>query len=160
MATALAFGAWFDGPSTGFVIAISMPLVWASFADWFTLEIPDTASLSVAAMGVLYALFSDLGTIWIQLVAGVLTFVAFWALGEVYFRIKAHEGFGIGDAKLIAASVTLLGPQNLPFLLLLASVGGIIAILLQNDQKSQKSLERVIPFGPFIAYATFVVSLV
>ena len=82
-----------------------------------------------------------------------MIFGLLWLVGEMYFRRAATEGLGIGDAKLFGAGAVLLGPFHLPDLFLLSSLGGILGWVL-----TRKSRDGGIPFGPFIAYAIFVLS--
>lgn len=152
--THLVVGQDLELTNTFCALFIAGPLIWVSVCDWLSFEIPDVgiAALAVATLLVLSlqppeSILSHAIT---ALGIGALT----WALGELHYRSKGHEGIGIGDAKLFAAGGFLLGPLKLPDLVFLSSVGGIIVCLVAFA--STGSLKRGMAFGPFIAYATFI----
>lgn len=152
--THLIVGQGLELTSTFCALFIAGPLIWISVCDWRSFEIPDigigalvAATLLVLTLQPPEAILSHAIT---ALGIGALT----WALGELHYRSKGHEGIGIGDAKLFAASGFLLGPLKLPDLVFLSSVGGIIVCLIAFA--STGSLKRGMAFGPFIAYATFI----
>jgi Flp pilus assembly protein protease CpaA len=47
--------------------------------------------------------------------------------GGLYFNRTGREAIGIGDAKLIGAGTLAVGASSLAAMLLVASVGGIVA---------------------------------
>jgi len=56
----------------------------------------------------------------------------------------------MGDAKLLGALGALLGWQVLPYIILIASLSGLLGgYLLLKIQ--HKDLHQAIPFGPFIS---------
>jgi len=58
----------------------------------------------------------------------------------------------MGDAKLLAAIGAWLGWSLLPWVLLLASGGAILCVLISRVS-GQRELNYVIAFGPWIALA-------
>jgi leader peptidase (prepilin peptidase)/N-methyltransferase len=128
-------------------------------SDVETFEIPDWASIGVAIIGALAALSISLETFAIHLFSGVVVLAILWWAGGLVFRYLGREGLGIGDAKLIAAGTILLGPMILPMLILIASLGGIAAVLVTRLFGKAKQ-NPAVPFGPFIAYALFVLNLI
>lgn len=147
------------GPDAPILTSLTLGplLVWISVKDILAYEIPDIGVLCVALLSLptLYTL--ELGHLAIRVLSSTLVTALLWGIGEVYFRLKHREGLGIGDAKLVGASALLISPEKLPLLLLLSSCGGICAALLQRATSSTEDLG--IPFGPFIAYAVFVLYL-
>ncbi|WP_299749679.1 A24 family peptidase [uncultured Tateyamaria sp.] len=131
-------------------------LIWASFHDWQTHEIPDWCSAWIACVGVGHSFYLYHSELWLNLATGAIVLIVLWGLGEVYYRLKKTEGLGIGDAKLFAAGAVVLGPHLVLDMICLASVGGIAAVLMRRYVQS--SLDRGVAFGPFIAYAIFVLS--
>ncbi len=106
-------------------------------------------------------------------------------LSLMYSLIRRREGMGMGDVKLLAMLGAWLGWQCLPFVLLFASIQGVLATIImvmvgvklkpplpdeeeeeteEAQQQSQGSLEEqaetpflsaAIPFGPFLSLAAF-----
>lgn len=137
-----------------FALTLMIPLIWLSVEDIRKFEIPDLATGAVAGIALLNLVVFDPPQLTTHVGSAMVILAAFWALGEVHYRRTGQEGLGIGDAKLLAAGALLLGPEQLPEFLLLASVGGIIAVGVQRLRRSNTGAG--IPFGPFIAYAMFV----
>lgn len=150
----MAIGAPIERSALGLTLLV--PLVWLSQTDLDDLEIPDMASFAVALIGVAYWIYVLPEALVLHLLSGMVVTALLWGAGEVFYHRRGTEGLGIGDAKLTGAMVVVLGPWRLPEMLLLASVGGIGAILLSNRTKSNP--QKGIPFGPFIAYAGFVLT--
>ena len=85
----------------------------------------------------------------IGVVAG---YALFWGIGEVYFRRTGREGLGLGDAKLFGGAGAWLGWQALPFVLLIAALGGLAAALVQRRRGGGAELA----FGPWLAAGLWV----
>ncbi|MEX0301158.1 MAG: prepilin peptidase [Leisingera sp.] len=154
---AVSFAALAPGAAAGLKvlgIALIVPLVWLSCRDLETREIPDAASLAVAVAGAGFLAWQEPQALLPHLMAGAVICALLWGAGEVIYRLRGAEGLGIGDAKLLGAGIVVLGPWKLPELLLLSSAGGIAATLLARVRGGEP--QEGIPFGPFIAYAVFV----
>lgn len=126
-------------------------LIWLSLNDLARHEIPDIASLIIAAAGLgfqwhLHGFGIAFGTT--VLVAAALT-AAFWLAGAWVFKRTGMEALGIGDAKLIGAGTLCVGAEAVWLLLFLAASGGIVAALLARRRGGNGALA----FGPFLAYA-------
>ncbi|MDA7425610.1 prepilin peptidase [Thalassococcus lentus] len=136
-----------------FAAMLAAPLIWLSLTDLHGQEIPDLAALGIVVVACI-VLVSQSTPIVPHLVAGLAILALFWALGEVYFRAKGHEALGIGDAKLFGAGIFLLGPPFIPDLVLLSSLGGLLVGGVSTLRTGIQP--KGIPFGPFIAYAIFI----
>ncbi len=130
-------------------------LVWISANDLRSYEIPDLATLGVTVTALAYLFHFNPSDLLKHAASGIATTSVLWIVGEVYFRRYSQEGLGIGDAKLFGASVLLNGPIHIPDLLLLSSLGGLCMTLLSKLRGA--SSELGVPFGPYIAYATYIV---
>jgi len=74
---------------------------------------------------------------------------------EIGFRrLRGKDGLGRGDAKLLAAGGAWCGWTGLSFIVLIASLLGIIAACLPMFKNHE---DGWIPFGPFLALAIFIV---
>ena len=78
----------------------------------------------------------------------------FYAIAGGYYLLTRRAGMGGGDIKLLAMIGAFLGWQALPFVIfssaLLGSVIGIGAMI-----KQKKGGKSVIPYGPFLAVASY-----
>jgi len=130
-------------------------LIWLSLHDLRTLEIPDFATLGIAFVALAHVALMDMDALLIHMATGAGVTAFIWVFGELHFWRAGEEGLGIGDAKLFGAGALLLGPLQIPELILLPSLGGIAFHII--SMVSGKKY-RGIPFGPFISYAIFVLS--
>ncbi len=138
--------------------------MWALFG-WMLLPLvlldarhfwlPDRLSAVLAITGLVLAgplLGASLLDRWIGALAGgaALALIA-WA----YRRVRGGDGMGGGDPKLVAAIGCWLGWQALPLMLLLASLGGIVWVLIAQKKGDQPLAQRPVPFGVFAGTAAF-----
>lgn len=87
-----------------------------------------------------------------SLLGCLLGFALFWAVGQYYFWRTGQEGLGLGDAKLFAASGAWLGPAALPYVLLIAALGGLVFLRMRKN-----AVRREIAFGPWLALGFWLV---
>ena len=126
--------------ATSALAAVLARLAWV---DLRTFRLPNIYTVPLIGAGLV-------------LVAGALTgFGLFWAIGQFYFVRHGQEGLGLGDAKLFAASGSWLGVGLLPYVLLVASLGGLVYALL-----TRRNPDRRVAFGPWLACAFMVVWIV
>ena len=138
--------------STSVLAAVLARLAWV---DLRTFRLPDIYTLPLIGAGLVLALVTDRISVGAS-VAGALTgFGLFWAIGHFYFSRHAQEGLGLGDAKLFAASGSWLGVWLLPYVLLVASLGGLAFALM-----TRRNPERKVAFGPWLAFAFMTVWIV
>lgn len=138
--------------STSVLAAVLARLAWV---DVRTFRLPDIYTLPLIGAGLVLALVTDRISVGAS-VAGALTgFGLFWAIGHFYFSRHGQEGLGLGDAKLFAASGSWLGVWLLPYVLLVASFGGLAFALM-----TRRNPERKVAFGPWLAFAFMTVWIV
>ncbi|MFL4470159.1 prepilin peptidase [Tateyamaria armeniaca] len=131
---------------------LGLMLAWICVVDFQRFEIPDAASLGLLIVGLVFSLTSPLVTPWLALVGAAVAYLAFAALGAVFFQITGQDGLGLGDAKLLGAAGAWLGPWDLPLLVAVASFGALAFAALTR--------QRRIAFGPWLAGAFWVVWMV
>ena len=83
----------------------------------------------------------------------------FVLIAWLYHKIRGRDGLGLGDAKLFAAAGAFVGWQGLPLVLLVASGGGVVAILLLRLRGRVIGPTDIIPFGPFLGFGFWLVWL-
>lgn len=113
--------------------ALTMPLLWIGLAANLLGWLPHPG-LAAAVTGA---------------IAGYLTLAL---LTHGYRLLSGKDALGLGDAKLLAALGAWLGWQQLPVLLLLASISGITWVLLAH-LLFRRSFNTPLPFGPFLSAA-------
>ncbi len=146
-------------PQAGFAALLAVLAIVIAAVDLEYLIIPDAANVLMFAAGlVLAGLEAYPGEfIWILgdalLRSGVAGGVLL-ALRYFYGRSSGVEGLGLGDAKLAAAGAPFLAWPVLPIALLIAALGGLLAVAAQALTKRKMPSRRApLPFGAFLAPA-------
>lgn len=145
--------AWVAAPSgvndpriTFVILAI---LAWVSATDLRSFEIPDIAVAILVFLACWQIVVGSDRNLASEIAVALVATGALWIGSELYFRRRGVDAFGIGDAKLVGALCLLLGPTELPTLLLAASLGGICYVVVARIFFSQE-IEGA-PFAPFLS---------
>ncbi len=109
--------------------------------------LPDRLTLTLGAAGLLVGGLTTGMPLINRGVGAAAGFGSLWAIGAGYRAIRARDGLGLGDAKLFGAIGAWLGWQALPFVLLCASVIGLIAAVIGGDVRRT----RAVAFGAALA---------
>lgn len=122
--------------------------------DWYHQIIPDVISLPGIILGFAASFFLP-GLSWQESALGLLLGGGiFYGIAAGYYLLARRAGMGGGDIKLLAMIGAFLGWRALPFVIfasaLLGSVIGIGAMI-----KQKKGGKTVIPYGPFLAVASY-----
>lgn len=153
---------WHFGATSASVAALL--LTWALIAlaviDFDKQILPDAITLPLIWIGLLVnlypnPLFTPLRSAVIGAVAGYLFL---WLVFHSFRLLTGKEGMGYGDFKLFAAFGAWLGWQDLPLIIVLASlvgaiIGGAMIVVLGRDR------HLPIPFGPFLCAAAWIALL-
>jgi leader peptidase (prepilin peptidase)/N-methyltransferase len=144
--------AWVDAALGWWLLA----LAWI---DWRHLILPDLLTLPLIALGLAAAWVLAPGELWDRVAGAACGYLGLWLVAWAYRRLRGREGLGLGDAKLLAAAGGWVGASGLPSVLAgaaiagLATAGGLMATGTRLDRHS------ALPFGPFLAAATWLVWL-
>jgi leader peptidase (prepilin peptidase)/N-methyltransferase len=119
---------------------------------WFRLPDPLTASLAMLAAAA--PPISGMG--WIMALTGAAAGGAsFLALRWGYQALRDREGLGLGDVKLMVGAGALVGPIDLPSVVLLAAVAALAAAFAgQLSGGGRMTATRALPFGAALSAAT------
>lgn len=138
-------------------------------ADWKTLIIPDPLTFGLMALAGLKAAWLlvsggiSLGGLLGRFLAGLSAAALFLLIGWIGEKLAGQEALGMGDVKLIAACVWLVGYEKAPSLVFLSFVSAsVIALPMLVRKYTAKGPDRpadALPFGPFIALATILVQV-
>ena len=143
-------------------------LAWAGFfttllalalMDADTMLLPDALTLPLMWAGLIAASLGWIGVSLSDALWGAVAgYLSLWAVYQVFLRLTGKHGLGGGDFKLLAALGAWLGWQVLPWLVLGASLLGLVlAALLMWRGTYQK--DQHIPLGPSLALAGAVLAL-
>lgn len=146
-------------PISVFAALAAALAVFIAVVDLEYFVIPDAANAALLMLGLaLVALEAPQGGTLAALGDAVARSLAgggaLLLLRLVYLRLAGIEGLGLGDVKLAAAGALLLEWPTLPIALLIASIGGLLAIgarVLGSRKMPDRAAE--IPFGAFLAPA-------
>lgn len=165
LALALAVPAWAAAVDPGWpVLALHCVLGWTllrlAWIDWRTFRLPDRLTLPLLLLGLAASLAtSPAGDPWSHMIGAAAGYAAFRLVGLGYRRWRGIEGLGQGDAKLLAAGGAWLGWAALPWTVVLAAGLGLASAALAGWRRGGLDPGRMIPFGPAIALAIWIVRL-
>ena len=129
-------------------------LLYLAWFDLRTFLLPNKVTYPLIFLGLFintltpYA-FCETSEAWI---GGLVAYSSLYLINQIYRQLRDHDGLGMGDAKLFAALGSWLGIAALPFILLIASLLGIIGGLLWLRHHKLSS-SHAFPFGPFLVIA-------
>ena len=84
---------------------------------------------------------------------------ALFLINEAYYRIRGHEGLGMGDVKMLAMIGAFLGWKLMLVTLFLGSfAGSLLGLLLISLRKG--SMQSALPFGTFLALGALAATVV
>lgn len=152
-----AYVAWRFGVSWQMVggliftwIAISL-----TFIDLDHHLLPDQLTLLLVWVGLFLSMFNIFVNTQDAIIGAIAGYLIFAVTQGVFRLATGKVGMGQGDYKFLAGLGALLGWQQLPIIILIASVIGIIFGVTQMALRQQfKSVP--IPFGPYLAVAGWI----
>lgn len=128
--------------------------------DLVAFWLPDLLTGALAVAGLLSGPIGAAPAIGERLISGVVAFAVLWLIGWGYQRFRGREGLGGGDPKLFGAIGMWLGWRALPFVLLGASVLGLVTVLLLLRASGRRIvMEDRVPLGTMLAAAAWLVWL-
>lgn len=143
------FGYSFTAIAASFFI---LALITLTAIDLDTHLLPDTITLPLLWLGLLFNLNEGFVDINSAVIGAALGYLILWSVYWLFKLITKKEGMGYGDFKMLAAMSAWFGWQALPAVILLSSLAGSIAgLTMITFGKSHRNSQ--IPFGPFIAAA-------
>ena len=143
-----------------YTLVLGALLVLLSWIDLRTFTLPDTLNAIVFLTGAVMV-WQVMPGLWLHHVIGALMgYGVLVSVEIVYRRLRGRDGLGRGDAKLFGALGMWTGWAGLAPILLIASISGLISILIvQLVTRKQLDSDTPIAFGPFIALGGWIVWL-
>jgi leader peptidase (prepilin peptidase) / N-methyltransferase len=117
--------------------------------------LPDRLTLPLVAIGIGAAWLFGMPLLRDSLIGALAGFLLLLAINIGYRALRGRDGLGGGDSKMLAAIGAWLGWQMLPFILLLASATGLLAVLFAALQGRKTKATDRLPFGAFLAVAAW-----
>jgi leader peptidase (prepilin peptidase)/N-methyltransferase len=146
------------GPTPQMLVAL--PLSWALIAltliDFDTQLLPDDITLPLVWAGLLVNMSSLFVPLPEALIGAMAGYLSLWSIFWLFKLLTGKEGMGYGDFKLLAALGAWLGWHQLPLIILMSSVVGVIAGLGYMAVRRQN---LAFAYGPYLAIAGFIAML-
>jgi leader peptidase (prepilin peptidase)/N-methyltransferase len=146
-------------PVSIFAALLALIATVIAVVDLEYLIIPDAANVALLVLGCALVLTEadagdHNGALADALMRAIAAGAALFALRFAYMRLAGIEGLGLGDVKLAAAGAPFLAWPTLPIALLIAALGGLLAVAGRGlGQRRMPSRSAEIPFGAFLAPA-------
>ncbi len=150
---------------SGWLFWVSCGLGWTLLAlaaiDHREFILPDALTLPLIPAGLAVAWLIDPATLPHHLLGAALGFGVFAVVAWLYARLRGRDGLGLGDAKLLAAAGAWVSWIGLPGVVLLAGASALAVVLAAAVVRggALPAPERQLPFGPYLALATWFVWL-
>jgi leader peptidase (prepilin peptidase) / N-methyltransferase len=138
---------------------LALALAVLSAIDLITYRLPDLITLPLTALGLIATPLLLEASAWWQVASAGLGFALMAGVAFAYTKLRGRPGLGLGDAKLLAAAGAWLGAEALPSVLLWACGSALLALLLRAWRTGALSAQARVPFGPFLAFGTWLVWL-
>jgi leader peptidase (prepilin peptidase) / N-methyltransferase len=145
-------GAWLDCLLGWWLLTLG----WIDLRRWL---LPDVLTLPLVLAGLAAAATFDPEQLTHRALGAALGYCGLLAVAALYQRLRGREGLGRGDAKLFAASGAWVGAAALPQLLLIAALSALAAAACLRLAGVRLGPQSALPFGPFLALATWVLWL-
>ncbi len=142
----MSFGQGFlpDVLATPFLIVV---LVALARYDLRHNRLPDRGTLALVAAGLALAFWRSQGLLpWLEISGACAGFAVFWAIGELFWRVRGQDGLGLGDAKLMAACGAWVGIEMLPLVVLISAGSALIFVVATRHDRAAP-----LAFGPWLA---------
>ncbi|MBE1291301.1 MAG: prepilin peptidase [Rhodobacteraceae bacterium] len=137
------------------LIATALWLLLAlCLCDLLWLRLPDllTGALALFALGLSWAGYGP--SLMLALIGMVCGAGSFWGIRLIYRHLRGREGLGLGDVKLMAGLGALIGPFDLPLVVLIAAAS-LLAVAVSRALTGTTPLtaRQPLPFGAALAAA-------
>ena len=130
-------------------------LVALALIDLRAFWLPDALTGSLVVVSAASALAGIDPLPEMRLIGGAAGFLVLWGIARTYRLVRGREGLGGGDPKLFGAIGLWLGWEALPFVLLLGSLIGLMAVATMMARGTTVRATTRLPFGSMLAAAAF-----
>lgn len=134
-------------------------LLLLAILDFEHLWLPRVVTVPLILSGLAVASASGADRFLHHLIGATAGFAALALIGFIYRRLRGREGLGGGDAYLLAGAGAWVGWVALPSVLFVAALTGLATVGLAALVRRPIRADQPIPFGVFLALATWIVWL-
>ncbi len=155
LSAVVAYHFGFGWPCIG-ALLLTWALIALSFIDIDQQLLPDSITLPLLWLGIVFNLFQQYTTLEESVIGALVGYLSLWSVFHLFKLVTGKEGMGYGDFKLLAALGAWLGWTTIPAIILLSSlVGAVIGLSLIVFRQHGRDIP--IPFGPYLAAAGWIV---
>lgn len=126
-------------------------LIALSWIDARTYRLPNVLTLPLIGLGFIFSYLNPFGSLVSSFVGAFIGYSVFILLEYAFRHFYKKEGLGRGDAKLLAAGGAWCGWFGLPYILLIASLCGLVFTQMPSYKSKAAAGNFNIPFGPFLS---------
>jgi leader peptidase (prepilin peptidase) / N-methyltransferase len=144
--------AWLDCLLGWWLLALG----WIDLRSWL---LPDALTLPLIIAGLVAGFLFNPDQLTDRALGAALGYLTLMVIAALYRAFRGREGLGGGDAKLLAASGAWLGAAVLPEAILFAALSALAAAACLRLAGLRLGIHSALPFGPFLALATWVLWL-
>ncbi len=138
---------WVDAVCGAVLLSGLGALAWI---DARTFRLPDMLTIPLILLGLLQAWLRT-GSVLDAAIGAAVGYLAFVAIEKAYRALRARDGLGRGDAKLLAVGGAWCGWMPVPMIVMLASGWALAGLLLVPALKAAREGKAEVPFGPFLS---------
>ena len=125
-------------------------LLALSVIDARTLMLPDVLTLSFLWLGLLINIADSFADLTSAVIGAFVGYAVLWTLYQLHRWLRGVEGMGYGDFKLLAGIGAWLGWQDLPLVVMVGAMSGLVwASILWLRGRLDSGFRM--PFGPFLS---------
>ncbi|OAN62783.1 prepilin peptidase [Sphingomonas sp. TDK1] len=121
--------------------------------------LPNGLNVALAVVGLCVGAAGNGVPLSARVIGGVVGFAVLWLVARVYKALRGRQGLGGGDPKLFGAIGCWLGWDNLPVVLLAASLIGLAVVLAMMVAGRRVRASDRLPFGVMLAAGAWAVWL-
>ena len=133
-----------------------LALAWIDLRRWL---LPDPLTLPLIIVGLVATTVLDPADLTEHALGAALGYLSLRMVASLYRVLRGREGLGRGDAKLLAASGAWVGAGALPQVVFGAAVSALATAACLRLAGIRLGALSPLPFGPFLALATWLVWL-
>jgi leader peptidase (prepilin peptidase) / N-methyltransferase len=144
-----------DGTRLWADCVLGWTLLALSWIDWRHMILPDALTLPLVLAGLGAGWLFDPDNISDHAIGAAIGWLLFRGVAWGYRLARGRDGLGEGDAKLLAASGAWVTWMGLPEVMLVAALTGLAVALAGKLAGRKMEAQTAIPFGPCLAFATW-----
>lgn len=140
-----------------FVLICHLAII--SWIDFRRSVIPNGLNVSLALSGLVVSIFFLDESMLRVLIGSGATIAVFLLVSSTYSALRKRRGIGMGDVKFLGAAATWVGIIGIPWVILIASISGLMFIVSASMRGEDVKTDSRLAFGPHLSLGLIVVWL-